>query len=38
MRRDERTIEAGAFAALATLGVAVTAGAVVFGLIVMTSK
>jgi hypothetical protein len=38
MRRDERTIEAGAFAALATLGVGVTAAAVVFGLIVMTSK
>jgi hypothetical protein len=38
MRRDDRPIEAGAFAALALVGVAATSGAVVFGLIVMTSK
>ena len=38
LRRDERPIEAGAFAVLAVLGLGVTAGAVVFGLLVMTSK
>ena len=38
MRRDGRDLEAWGFAALATVGLAVTATAVVFGIILMTSK
>ena len=38
MRRDERTVEAWAFAGLATLGLGVSCAAVVFGIILMTSK
>jgi hypothetical protein len=38
MRRDERFVEAGAYAALGLIGLAVTAAALVFGIIVMTSK
>jgi hypothetical protein len=38
MRRDERTVEAFAFAGLAFFGLAVSAAAVVFGIVVMTSK
>jgi hypothetical protein len=38
MRRDGRTGEAFAYAALATLGLAVSATAVVIGIILMTSK
>lgn len=38
MRRDERTIEAGAFAVLATIAVAASIAAVVLGIVVMTSK
>jgi hypothetical protein len=38
MRRDGRTAEAVAYATLATLGLAVSATAVVIGIILMTSK
>jgi hypothetical protein len=38
MRRDERAIEAGAFALLATVTAAASIAAVVLGIIVMTSK
>ena len=38
MRRDGRGIEAGAYAALMIIGLAVAGAAVVFGIIVMTSK
>jgi hypothetical protein len=38
MRRDERIIEAGAFAVLAVVGFAVSAGAIVLGIVVMMSK
>jgi hypothetical protein len=38
LRRDERTIEAGLFGGLTLLATAAWIGAVVFGVIVMTSK
>ncbi len=38
MRRDGRVIEAGFYAVLMTLGLAATFGALVLGVIVMTSK
>jgi hypothetical protein len=38
MRRDGRMVEAWGFAALAIAGLAVSATAVVFGIILMTSK
>jgi hypothetical protein len=38
MRRDERTIEASAFALLAVAGGAVSIAAIVAGIVVMTSK
>ena len=38
MRRDERTVEAVAFAGLAVFGLAVSAGAVVFSIVEITSK
>jgi hypothetical protein len=37
-RRDSRGIEAGAYAALMIIGLLVSAAAVVFGVIVMTTK
>lgn len=38
MRQDARSIEAGAFAILGGLALAACVGAVVFGIVVMTSK
>jgi hypothetical protein len=38
MRRDERTIEAGAFAVLTIVAAAVAMAAVVIGIVIMTSK
>ena len=38
MRRDGRGVEAAAFAGIALVALAASAAAVVFGLIVMTSK
>ena len=38
LRSDDRPLAAGAFAVLALAGLAVVAAAVVFGIIVMTSK
>jgi hypothetical protein len=38
LRSAERVVEAGAYAALATIGFAVCAAAVVLGIVVMTSK
>jgi hypothetical protein len=38
MRRDGRAVEAAAFAGVALVALAASAAAVVFGLIVMTSK
>ena len=38
MRRDERVVGAWAYAGLAGLGLAVSAAAVVYGIILMTSK
>jgi hypothetical protein len=38
MRRDERPVEAWAYAGLAMAGLAVSVTAVVFGVILMTSK
>jgi hypothetical protein len=38
MRRDGRGIEAGAYAALMILGLAASGAAVVFGIVVMTTK
>jgi hypothetical protein len=38
MRREDRPLEAGLFAVLATLALAVSVGAVVLGIVVMTSK
>ena len=38
MRRDGRDVEAWGFAALATAGLAVTGTAVVYGIILMTTK
>ena len=38
MRRDGRAVEAWGFAALATVGLAVSGAAVVLGIILMTSK
>ncbi len=38
LRRDERTAEAFAFGALAIAGLAVSAAAIVVGIVVMTSK
>jgi hypothetical protein len=38
MRRDGRPLEAGFYAVLMTLGLVATLGAVIFGVIVMTSK
>jgi hypothetical protein len=38
MRRDGRAIEAGAYAALMILGLLASGAAVVFGVIVMTTK
>jgi len=38
MRRDGRGVEAGAYAALMIIGLAVSGAAVVFGIIVMTTK
>jgi len=38
MRRDDRTIEAWGYATLAIAGLAVSATAVVYGIILMTSK
>jgi hypothetical protein len=37
-RRDGRTLEAGMFAVLLTLGLGVSVAGVVFGIVVMTSK
>jgi hypothetical protein len=38
MRRDGRSFEAGAYAALMIIGLAVAGAGVVFGVIVMTTK
>jgi hypothetical protein len=38
MRRDERTLEAAAFAVLAAAGTTVSVAAVVYGIVIMTSK
>jgi hypothetical protein len=38
MRRDDREVEAWAYAGLAILGLAVSGAAVVYGIILMTSK
>ena len=38
MRRDDRPVEAGLFAVLATLALAASVGAIVLGIVVMTSK
>jgi hypothetical protein len=38
MRRDERGVEAVGYAALAIAGLGVSAAAIVFGIVVMTSK
>jgi hypothetical protein len=38
MRRDQRRAEEIAYGTLAGLGLAITLGAVVFGIVVMTSK
>jgi hypothetical protein len=38
MRRQGRSVEAGAYAALLILGLAASAAAVAFGVIVMTTK
>jgi hypothetical protein len=38
MRRDDRQLEAGLFAALATLALAISIGAVVLGIVIMSSK
>ena len=38
MRRDERGVEAFAYAALAVVGLGVSATAIVLGIVVMTSK
>jgi hypothetical protein len=38
MRRDERVVEAAAFGALGVIGLVVTIAAVVFGIVVMTTK
>jgi hypothetical protein len=38
LRRDGRAIEAGAYAALLIVALAVSAAAVTFGVVVMTSK
>jgi hypothetical protein len=38
MRRDERTLEAGAFAVLAVVGAVASIAALVFGIFIMTSK
>lgn len=38
MRRDDRSIEAGAFALLAAVATAASLGAVVIGIVVMMSK
>ena len=38
MRRDGRGVEAGAYAALMIIGLAASGAAVVFGIIVMTTK
>jgi hypothetical protein len=38
MRRDERTLEAAAFATLALAATAVSVAAVVYGIVIMTSK
>jgi hypothetical protein len=38
MRRDGRPIEAGVYATVATLGLLVWVGGIVFGVIVMTTK
>ena len=38
MRRQGRAVEAGAYAALLVLGLAASAAAVVFGVIIMTTK
>jgi hypothetical protein len=38
MRKDERVIEAGAFAVLAAVMAAASVGAMVYGIVVMTQK
>jgi hypothetical protein len=38
MRRDHRDVEAAAFAVLALVGLVATAGALVLGIVVMTTK
>lgn len=38
MRRDGRSIEAGVYAVLASVGLVVWVGGIVFGVIVMTTK
>jgi hypothetical protein len=38
MRRDNRPIEAGVFAVLMTIGLVATAAALVFGVVIMTTK
>jgi hypothetical protein len=38
LRRDDRSLEAGLFAVLATVALAVSVGIVVLGIVVMTSK
>ena len=37
-RRDSRGIEAGAYAALMIIGLSLSAAAVIFGIVVMTTK
>jgi hypothetical protein len=38
MRREDRPVEAALFAALAAIGLAVSVGAIVLGIVVMTNK
>jgi hypothetical protein len=38
MRRDDRPVEAGAFAVLAALALAVSIATIVFGIVVVTTK
>jgi hypothetical protein len=38
MRREDRPVEAALFAMLATIGLAISIGAIVFGIVVMTNK
>jgi predicted membrane channel-forming protein YqfA (hemolysin III family) len=38
MRRDERPLEAGVYVAIGLIGLTVTLAALVYGIIIMTSK